>query len=50
MPKKEQPYMVDKADLKDMTRSEQRRHLDLGYVKGETPPAEVEAPKAKPAK
>ena len=34
---------VSKADLKKMTRSEQRRFLDLGMVEGEAAPAEAEA-------
>jgi hypothetical protein len=35
-------FMIDKADLKKLPRSEQRRFIDLGLVKGETPPAELE--------
>lgn len=42
-------FTLEKADLKKFSRSEQRRFLDLGLVKGEAAP--VEAPKAdKPAK
>jgi hypothetical protein len=41
MAKNEPVFMVEKADLKNYSLSEQRRFLDLGLVKGETPPAEV---------
>lgn len=53
MAKSDKPFVVEKADLKNYSRSEQRRFLDLGMVKGETPPAvvaEKEDAKAKPGK
>lgn len=50
MAKKQPLVLIDSADLKKLPRSEQRRLLDLGMVKGETPPAEAEEPKAKSAK
>jgi hypothetical protein len=50
MAKKEPLVSYEKSDIKKLPRSEQRRLLDLGMVKGETPPAEVEAPKAPSAK
>lgn len=49
MAKKAPVFTVDKADLKKMTRSEQRRFLDLGLVQGEPAPA-VEAEAKAPAK
>ena len=45
MAKKKVPaFTVDKADLKKMTRSEQRRFLDLGLVKGEAAAAGIAWP------
>ncbi len=44
MAKKPEPvYQISKAELKRRPRNEQRRLLDLGYVEGEDPPAEVAA-------
>lgn len=34
---KKKLFTIDMADLKKLPRSEQRRLLDLGMVKGETP-------------
>jgi hypothetical protein len=51
MAKKEPLVSYEMSDIKKLPRSEQRRLLDLGMVKGETPPTtEVEAPKAPSAK
>lgn len=46
MAKKKAAVMIEKADLKKLSRSEQRRFLDLGLVKGESAP---EAPAKAPA-
>lgn len=47
MAKKPKTISISKTDLAKLSRSEQRRYLDLGYVQGETPPAEVAKAKAK---
>lgn len=38
MAKKNKAFTVAKADLKKMSRSEQRRFMDLGLVEGEAAP------------
>lgn len=48
MAKKKAAIMIEKADLKKFSRSEQRRFIDLGLVKGEAAPEAVaKAPASK---
>lgn len=47
MAKKAKAFTVAKADLKKMSRSEQRRFVELGMVQGEAAPAEAKAPASK---
>lgn len=37
------PVSITMAELKKLPRNEQRRMLDLGYVRGETAPAAAKA-------
>jgi hypothetical protein len=37
--KVEAPFTITQAELKKLSRNEQRRMLELGYVKGEAPAA-----------